>query len=178
MKPIIMACAQEQVNIRLKSVLSQQGFFAENTVNKAASLLSLAQKMHGGVAVLTGFKDFPIASLTELLPDGFCVLALVQSGRFAPACSPDRLTLPLPIDRPGFLQSVSLLAVESASDLGVLRAIDKNDGEYAKTLTAAKNVLMSRYDMSEADAHRFIQKRSMDCGVKLIDMASFVISSS
>ena len=31
--------------------------------------------------------------------------------------------------------------------------------------------------MTEAEAHRFLQKRSMDSGMKLVEMAQYIIDS-
>lgn len=42
-------------------------------------------------------------------------------------------------------------------------------------LSRAKGLLMERRGMTEEQAHRFLQKRSMDGGVKMADTAKQVI---
>ena len=42
----------------------------------------------------------------------------------------------------------------------------------------AKEVLMERHGMTEAQAHRFLQKRSMDSGAKLIQTAQMVLEGT
>jgi response regulator NasT len=41
----------------------------------------------------------------------------------------------------------------------------------------AKRLLINRYSMTEEQAHRYIQKKSMDTGRKLVDIAKIVLSS-
>ncbi len=38
-------------------------------------------------------------------------------------------------------------------------------------LSRAKQLLMDRRGMTEEQAHRFLQKQSMDSGMKMVDMA-------
>ena len=41
----------------------------------------------------------------------------------------------------------------------------------------AKELLMDINRMTEAEAHRFLQKRSMDAGLKMVETAQMVIDS-
>lgn len=43
-------------------------------------------------------------------------------------------------------------------------------------LQEAKNLLMERNGMSEEEAHRYIQKCSMDSGTNLVETAEMVLS--
>ena len=53
----------------------------------------------------------------------------------------------------------------------------KRGTEEQRTIDQAKALLMNRNNMSEQEAHRFLQKKSMDNGLKLIDMAVKVLKS-
>ena len=48
--------------------------------------------------------------------------------------------------------------------------------EDKKVLQEAKNLLMERNGMSEEEAHRYIQKCSMDSGTNLVETAEMVLS--
>ncbi len=48
----------------------------------------------------------------------------------------------------------------------------KNRGDI---LSRAKKLVMERYNLSESEAHRYIQKRAMDSGTGLIEMSEMVI---
>ena len=45
-------------------------------------------------------------------------------------------------------------------------------------LTQAKAFLMERHGMTEAEAHRFLQKQSMNNGVKMVDTARRVLEET
>ncbi len=48
--------------------------------------------------------------------------------------------------------------------------------EDRRLVERAKERLMERQSMTEAEAHRYLQKRSMDSGVRLVDVARLVLS--
>ena len=45
-----------------------------------------------------------------------------------------------------------------------------------RIITKAKELLMERNGMSESEAHRYIQKCSMDSGTNMVETAQMVIS--
>ena len=52
----------------------------------------------------------------------------------------------------------------------------KRGEEEQKLIAQAKGVLMDRHGMTEEQAHRFLQKQSMDNGAKLTDTARLVLA--
>ena len=50
--------------------------------------------------------------------------------------------------------------------------------EEQAVIVQAKQVLMDRHGMTEAQAHRFLQKRGMDSGAKLIQTAQLVLEGA
>ena len=52
----------------------------------------------------------------------------------------------------------------------------KRTPEEEKIIRDAKAYLMEIHRMSEEQAHRFIQKRSMDTGAKFIDTARMILN--
>ena len=51
-----------------------------------------------------------------------------------------------------------------------------NNSRLAALIAKAKALLMERNNMTEAEAHRYIQKCSMDSGTNLVETAQMVIS--
>ena len=54
----------------------------------------------------------------------------------------------------------------------------RRSDEERSVISEAKAVLMGRNGMTEEQAHRFLQKRSMDTGAKLIQTAQMVLDGS
>jgi response regulator NasT len=48
--------------------------------------------------------------------------------------------------------------------------------EEKATIYKAKVLLMERNNMSEEEAHRYIQKNSMDSGTNMVEMAEMILS--
>ena len=49
-------------------------------------------------------------------------------------------------------------------------------GEDQKVIQKAKELLMERNGFSEEEAHRYIQKRSMDNGTELVEVSQMILS--
>ena len=79
------------------------------------------------------------------------------------------ITLTLPLDRQEFLQTVAVL-VSSKSSFTRRKEADED------LISNAKLVLMNTQDMTELQAHRFLQKESMRTGLKITDLAQKIIN--
>lgn len=51
----------------------------------------------------------------------------------------------------------------------------RRNQEEQEQIKAAKLLLMDRYGLNEEQAHRFLQKKSMDAGMKLAQTARLVL---
>ena len=78
-------------------------------------------------------------------------------------------TLTLPWDRQEFLQQGAGLAPRKRS----FRRRKEADEDL---ISNAKLVLMNTQDMTELQAHRFLQKESMRTGLKITDLAQKIIN--
>lgn len=92
----------------------------------------------------------------------------------------DVFTLSKPINKLILLNTINLL-------LKVNNKIDKLKTEVTtlsqklderKLLDIAKGILIDKYGLSEYEAHRSIQKRSMDSGIKLVEIAKSIIEEA
>lgn len=50
------------------------------------------------------------------------------------------------------------------------------DPRQQEVISQAKELLMARNNMSEAEAHRYLQKSSMDSGTNMVETAQMVLS--
>ena len=48
-------------------------------------------------------------------------------------------------------------------------------GNRSETIDRAKRIVMNKFNLSESEAHRYIQKRAMDSGTGLVEMSEMVI---
>ena len=70
-----------------------------------------------------------------------------------------------------------LLALSVSAGAEELPAEIRNalDGNRMEILARAKKIVMEKFQLSESEAHRYIQKRAMDSGTGLVEMSEMVI---
>ena len=56
------------------------------------------------------------------------------------------------------------------------KELKNRDPKQQETIRKAKELLMTRNNMSEEEAHRYLQKSSMDSGTNIVETAEMVLS--
>lgn len=167
MKSIIIAYPIKNTALQIKSVLEDEGLYVSHICATGASVLNIAGDMRGGVIVCASIlRDMGAGVLAERLPAGFDIVALSKGGR--QSYMGNFISLPLPLDRDEFVSTVAVLMSSESS----FTNRKKEDCDY---ISNAKNILMSVNDMSEMQAHKYLQKESMKSGKKIADVAKEII---
>ena len=118
-------------------------------------------------------SDGPAEWLYEDLPPS-CSLLLVGPQHVLDACTGrDLFKLPTPIRKEQAVSTVRLLIQFGRRMERFVRP--RRTQEEKALIDQAKAVLMDRNGMTEEQAHRFLQKQSMDSGAKLLDTARLVL---
>lgn len=121
----------------------------------------------------TRLSDGPAEWLCGDLPP-FCSLLMVGPAHQLALCSdPDIFKLPTPIRREEALSTVSLL-LQFGHRMERFTAARRSGSDQA-VVDRAKRLLIDRLGMTEDQAHRELQKRSMDTGARLSHTARQVI---
>ncbi len=107
---------------------------------------------------------------------GLAVLMVVAGGPYLELCGGENLCkLAVPASRADFCATLHLLMdLETAS---LRHPPSRRREEEQQVIRRAKELLMDVNRMSEAEAHRFLQKRSMDHCTKLVETAREIIDS-
>ena len=89
----------------------------------------------------------------------------------------DLMCLAMPLKVHELVQTMEMMSYSIARKKKKQRAVPKERNEEEKKLIErAKGLLMERNNMTEEEAHRYIQKRSMDNGTGLVETAQMVLS--
>lgn len=168
MKDIIIAYPSKDVALKLRSLLESEGFHVSFVCATGSSVLNIAHSMREGVIVCAAIlSDMGAGTLAENLPVGFDVVALSRNGK--EEYMGNLINMPLPVHRDEFLQTVSILV----STRSAFTQRNKNDSEI---ISDAKLILMNRQEITESQAHKYLQKESMRTGKKLVDLAKEIIN--
>ena len=69
-----------------------------------------------------------------------------------------------------------LLNISDFSSLSVKKKIASGTLDEKQVIESAKNILIERNHFTEPQAHRFIQKKSMDMGRKMVETALIILN--
>ncbi|MCD8145608.1 MAG: ANTAR domain-containing protein [Oscillospiraceae bacterium] len=125
--------------------------------------------------VVCGYKlrSQTAVELMENLPSTTIMLVIATQNQLDLCDSEDIFRLPAPVSRGDLLASVRM-ALQMSHRLERMARPQRNEEE-KQIIEQAKALLMDRHDMTEDQAHRFIQKRSMDNGTKMVQTARLIL---
>lgn len=167
MKDIIVVYPEKETAMKLRSLIEKGGYRVSNICAGGTAALEIAQIKESAVIVCPFYmKDMSSAELAEALPIDFDVIALSKNG--SGQYMGNMLTLTMPLNRNEFLQTVGILASSQTSF--TKRSESEND-----YILKAKQALMTIKGMSEMQAHKYLQKISMNSGKKLLQTAMDIL---
>lgn len=177
MATIIVAFPKLEDAQTIKSLLARKGYNVAAPCTTGAQAINLADGLSDGI-IVCGYKlgDMIYSELYEYKPKSFEML-LVASQNLWDNCIKEVAFLPMPIKVYDLQNSIETLLREQASNRRIRRSRPhhRDEGEQ-KIIDEAKKILMEKNNMSEPDAHRFIQKCSMDSGNSFVESAAMVIA--
>ena len=167
MKDIIVVYPKKDTALAIRSLIEKSGFHVTHVCALGSSALELAHQRQDGVIVCPFvMRDITAAELAEQVPQGFDIIALSKNG--SEQYMGNMITLPVPMERDDFLNTVHMLA---SSKSGFTRRTGQ-EGEY---ISKAKEALMNLKDMTETEAHKFLQQESMKSGKKITAVAMDIL---
>lgn len=174
MDQVIVAFESSQTAERIRDIL-ESGATASCVLCRTADQVRRAvHKLHI-TAVVCGFKlaDQTAEDLFGDLPPA-CSMLVVAAQSMLDLCeNEDIFRLASPVRRGDLIASVGMLLRMGHRLEKYVRPRRSREEESA--IREAKALLMDRNGMSEEQAHRFLQKRSMDAGVRLGQAARLVL---
>lgn len=169
----MVAFSGEKTRQRMTEIFEAAGIRVSASCESGAEVLRWCGRMSGGV-VLAGYRlsDMTAEKLYDSLPEHISMVLLATEQQLE-CCSGARLCkLLAPVQRSALVDTVRmLLKTGGDSDAPVPSRTEKDKHLIEK----AKALLMTRNHMTEAEAHRFLQKRSMDTGMKMVETALLVL---
>lgn len=165
MKDIIVAYPSKKTALHLCSILNEGGCHVSHVCALGSSVLQIASSMHAGVVVCAAsLSDMRAEELADHLPYGFDVLAI---GSGVSGMSNLVFMYP-PLDYTDFINTALVLSSGSGSTA-------RQNAGAKETIDKAKRILACTRGFSEAQAHRYLQRTSMDCGKKIEAVAQEII---
>ncbi len=177
MTNILIAFPKMEDAKSIKNLLVKNGYHVAGICCTGAQAISQADGLSSGI-VICSYKlaDMLYSQLHECLPFGFEML-LMASGHLLTEClDNDIVCIAMPIKVHDLLNTVGMMVENSERQRRRKKMIPKERSEGEVTLIReAKELLMSRNNMTEEEAYRYIQKCSMDSGTNMVETAQMVL---
>lgn len=174
MDTIIVAFEREAMSQRFSALMEQERVARCLICRSGDQVRRLLDKQQTYCVVCSPrLTDGPAEWLYQDLPPT-CALLLVGPQHVLDACSSDDVfKLATPIRREEAVSTVRLLIQFGHRVERLLHS--RHSTSEQELVERAKNLLMERKGLSEEEAHRLIQKRSMDTGARLVQTARRIL---
>ncbi|MBR1853695.1 MAG: ANTAR domain-containing protein [Lachnospiraceae bacterium] len=178
MTNIIIALPKLDNAKSIKNILVRSGIQVTGICTTGAQALSQADSLHDGI-LICNYKlvDMMYDHLHECLPTGFEMLLMAPQAAISECYGNDIVCLSMPLQVNDLINTVNMMTdnIERRRRKKRLQPKVRSAGEEA-VLAEAKALLMERNHMTEQEAHRYLQKCSMDSGTNMVEAAEMVLT--
>lgn len=176
---IIVAFAKAEDASKFKSILLRGGFESVTAVTSGMQALSAMEDLGSGV-IVCGYRlsDMLYSDLSSDLPGYFQMLMIASPDKAPVGNDNSRLIyLPTPVTRESLYSTINMMMedVHRLRKKAKQHRLERSDAD-KQTIGKAKEILMDKHHMTEPQAHRYLQKRSMESGCNLVEAAEMIIS--
>ena len=174
---IIVVFSKRENAVNIRNILVRAGMNVSAVCLTGAKALQYADTWGQGI-VVCGYKlqDMQYTELRELLPEQFEMLLAAPPDKWMDSLPPGVVGLPLPIKVHDLVSTLEMMVQTIERKRRKRReSVRKRSAEETETINQAKALLMERNHMSEEEAHRYLQKNSMETGTNILETAQMVL---
>lgn len=175
---IVIALPKIEEAKGIRAILGKHGFSVAAVCTTGAQVLNSIDGWDGGI-VISGYKltDMMYSQLHECLPDGFDMLIMASQHVMDECLGQNIVRLSMPLKVHDLVDTVSMMnqTLMRRQRRAKQKPKGRDDTEIS-LIKDAKELLMMRNHMSEEEAHRYLQKCSMDSSTNMVETAQMVLS--
>ena len=176
MAEIILAFAKIEEGKRIKNTLIRHGHHILSTAGTGLQAIQLVAETDCGI-LISGYRfpDMLCTKLREDIDEAVDMLVIAPSNLYREAV-PGIVHLPSPLMVYTLVDTVAMMDRQSGGRKRRKKGSSHRTASQEEILSRAKNLLFDRNGMGEEEAHRYIQKLSMDQGVSMVETAQKIIA--
>ena len=178
MSNIVIAFPKKETVQNIKKILSQSGYSVQAVCTTGAQALASANNLENGILISgSRFIDMMYMEIHDYLPPEFQMLLIASPASIQEREVENLVCLALPMKVHELLQTLEMMEGEIRRRRKKMRRMPKQRSEEDRqVIENAKALLMERNKFSEVEAHRYIQKRSMENGTGLVEVSQMILS--
>ena len=178
MTGIIVALPKIEDAKNMKNLLVRSGYSVEAICTSGLQVLSAVDQLNDGI-VICGYKltDMLYFELHENLPKEFEMLLMASQHLLVDCQDNDIICLAMPFQMRDLVNTVEMLSNSITYKRKKRKAQPRQrNPEEIALIKEAKLLLMDRNNMTEEEAHRYIQKCSMDNATNMVETAQMILT--
>lgn len=175
---IIVVFPKKENAINIRNLLVRNGVNVTGVATTGAQAMHYADTVDEGI-VVCGYKlkDMMYTDLREYLPENFDMLLVASQDKWSDGLVQGVMGLSMPIKVYDLMNTIEMMLTDIDRRRRKRKKQLKNrDPKQQETVRKAKELLMARNNMTEEEAHRYLQKSSMDSGTNMVETAEMVLS--
>ena len=156
MSNIVIAFSKPEVAAGIKKILTQSGYSVQAVCTTGAQALASVNNLECGI-LICGCRFMDMMYMEREVSNLVC------------------LSMPMKVHE--LLQTIEMMEGDIQRRRRRMRRQPKHRSqEDQQIIRKAKELLMARNSFTEEEAHKYIQKRSMDNGTGLVEVAQMILS--
>lgn len=175
---IIVVFPNKDNATNIRNLLVRAGLNVIGVCTTGAQTMNYADTVDEGI-VVCGYKlkDMMYTELREYLPARFEMLLVASQEKWSDGLVDGVVGLGMPIKAYDLMNTIQMILQSMDRRRRKRKTQQKSRSTQQKELIEqAKALLMARNKMSEEEAHRYLQKSSMDSGTNMVETAEMVLS--
>ena len=178
MSNIIVVFPKKEIATNIRNILVRIGFDVLAVTTTGAQALHYVDTLDDGV-IVCGYRlsDMMYSDIRDYLPDSFQLLLIASADKWGDGLEEGVVGLPMPIKVYDLVNTLEMILQTMRRRRKKRREALKNrDPKQREIINQAKGLLMERNGMTEEEAHRYLQKNSMDTGTSMIETAQMILT--
>lgn len=180
MAVVIVAFLRQQDAAGIRRALEKRGYEVAGACTSGAQAIRMAGEFDGGI-LLCGYRlsDMHYTELHGYLPEGFRMVLVASPARWQDGHAEDIVCVEMPVkigELVNCLEEVERVLRERRREKRQRQRSSGRSEKDRQAISQAKEELMARNGMSEDEAHRYLQKISMDSGTCMAETAGMVLA--
>lgn len=178
MTGIIVVFPNKDNAASIRNLLVRSGMNVAGVCTSGAQAVNCADTLEEGI-VVCGYKmkDMMYTELREYLPESFEMLLVASRDKWSDGIMEGVIGLPMPMKAYDLMNTLNMM-LESLERRRKKRKSQKRvrSARQQAMIQEAKELLMARNNMTEEEAHRYLQKNSMDSGTNMVETAGMILT--
>lgn len=178
MTNIIVVFARMEDARSIKNILVKNGFGVTAVCTSGAQALGYADELHDAI-IIAGYRlmDMICVELKANLPRGFEMVVMASQRVLTEVSGNGIIGLAMPLKVHELVNTIDMLSQSMIRRKKKQKEKPRvRDEKEDAIIGNAKQLLMTRNHMTEEEAHRYLQKHSMDNSTSMVETAQMVLA--